>query len=32
MVIVEDFESPLQANEYIPSSEYYDTPDAKECR
>ena len=31
MIIVEDFESPLQGGEYIPSSEYYDTPDSKEC-
>ena len=31
MVVVEDFESPLQGNEYIPTSAYYDTPDSKEC-
>ncbi|MGB6463108.1 MAG: CAP domain-containing protein [Nitrosotalea sp.] len=31
MVVVEDFESPLQSNEYIPSSAYFDTPDKKDC-
>lgn len=31
MVLVEDFESPLQSNEYIPSSAYFDTPDQKSC-
>lgn len=31
MVLVEDFESQLQGNEYIPTSAYYDIPDAKEC-
>lgn len=31
MVIVEDFESPLQGNEYVPTSAYYEIPDSKEC-
>jgi len=31
MVIVEDFESKLQPDEYIPSSAYFDTQDQKDC-
>lgn len=31
MVFVQDFEVPLQGNEYIPASEYHATPDQKSC-